>query len=293
LADSVCLFGDDSEPKPPPGTHVVYEEVGGKKVPIFVKDQYDFGRIGRKVGDDPLDPQKVFSETNAAQNKAFKPADFNINKSSDLGNQDNYVTKVYGNTAPTSVYNLRDKPTYPTASFDGAKSAAGYNQTFATKGAPANLDQASQFAPIGAQSEQNRKAPIDARPYATYAAPQANKDYAGPEAEIIRKQVKPGRPIDGDLQQLTEIPNRPLTIDEVRNLINHGFKANLDEPPAPASKPLNDPNYQPEPLRIEPPVDDAPSAAAHKVLDDDANDPVPSPGTMAEHPEDSQPLPKK
>jgi hypothetical protein len=31
----------------------------------------------------------------------------------------------------------------------------------------------------------------------------------------------------------------------------------------------------------------------HKVQDDDANDPVPSPGTMAEHPEDSQALPKK
>jgi hypothetical protein len=29
------------------------------------------------------------------------------------------------------------------------------------------------------------------------------------------------------------------------------------------------------------------------VDDDDTNDPVPSPGTMAEHPEDTQPLPSK
>jgi hypothetical protein len=89
-----------------------------------------------------------------------------------------------------------------------------------------------------------------------------------------------------------------LSVDEVRALINHGFKPDLSEPAAPASKPLNDPNYQPEPLRIEPTsADDAlpvpPAPGMHKVQDDDSNDPVPSPGTMAEHPEDAQSLPKK
>ena len=139
-------------------------------------------------------------------------------------------------------------------------------------------------------------APIDARTYDTFASPEANKEYGGPEADIIRQRVKPGLQIDGDLQKLTEIPNRPLTVDEVRALINHGFKPDFTKPAAPDNKALNDPDYQPEPLRIDPPEDATPAppaAAAHKVQDDDTNDPVPAPGTMAEHPEDSEPLPSK
>jgi hypothetical protein len=300
LATGAVLRADDPPaPTPPPGYKVVYHDTGGGKVPIFVKDQFDPLRHAGNIGDDPLDPQKVFSETNPASNKTFLPGNIGgADKSADLGAQKTFATKVYDNTRPSNVYNLGSKSTYHTASYDGAKAAAGYNQAYATKNASADLNHAdSAFAPIGA-SEQNRAAPIDAKTYATFAAPDSNKDFSGPEADALHRHAKPGERIDGDMQVIGEIPDRPLSVDEVRALINHGFKPDLSEPAAPASKPLNDPNYQPEPLRIEPTsADDAlpvpPAPGMHKVQDDDSNDPVPSPGTMAEHPEDAQSLPKK
>lgn len=297
LATGFLLRADDppDATKPPPGYKVVYQDMGGRKVPIFVKDQLDPLRHAGNVGLDPLDPQKVFSETNPESNKTFKPADVDVNKSADLGTHDNFTTKVYDNTGPSNVYNLGSKSTYHTTSFDGAKSAAGYNQAYATKNAPTDLDQAdSAFAPIG-NSEQNRTAPIDAHTYDTYAAPDADKKFTGPEEDARHKHLTK---LTNGQTLVEDLPDRPLTVDEVRNLIDHGFKPNLSEPAAPASRPLNDPNYQPEPLRIEPTTPDdapqvAPSTSTHKVQDDDANDPVPSPGTMAEHPEDNQPLPSK
>jgi hypothetical protein len=297
MATGFLLRADDppaSAPTPPPGYKVVYHG----STPIFVKDQLDPLRHAGNIGDDPLDPQKVFSETNPASNKTFNPGTIDgANKSADLGSQKTFATKVY-DTGPSNVYNLGSKSTYKTASFDGTKAAPGFGQAFATKDAPTDLDHAdSAFAPIGA-SEQNRTAPIDAKTYATFAAPDSNKDFSGPEADALHRHAKPGERIDGDMQVIGEIPDRPLSVDEVRALINHGFKPNLDQPPAPASKPLNDPNYQPEPMRIEPTSPDdappvAPATGTHKVDDDDTNDPVPSPGTMAEHPEDTQPLPSK
>jgi hypothetical protein len=301
LATGILVRADDPPaPTPPPGSKVVYQDTGGgNRVPIFVKDQLDPLRHAGNIGDDPLDHQKVFSETNPESHKTFNSGNLGgVDKSADLGNQKTFPTKVYGDTGPSSVYNLGSKSTYHTASYDGTKAAAGFNQAYATKDAPADFNHAdSAFAPIGS-SEQNRTAPIDAKTYATFASPDANKDFTGPEADIMHQRAKPGAQIDGDLQKLGEIPYRPLSIDEVRALINHGFKPNLSEPAAPASRPLNDPNYQPEPLRIEPTsADDAlpvpPASGMHKVQDDDTNDPVPSPGTMAEHPEDGQALPSK
>jgi hypothetical protein len=299
VVGSLLRADDPPALTPPPGYKVVYHDNGsGQKVPIFVKNQADISSAVRRYGDDPLDPQKVFSETNAAQNKTFNSGNIDTNKPADLGSQKTFATKVYGDTGPNSVYNLGSKSTYHTASYDGTKAAPGYNQAYATKDAPTDLNHAdSQFAPIGS-SDQNRTAPIDAKTYATFAAPDSNKDFSGPEADALHRHAKPGEHIDGDMQVIGEIPDRPLSVDEVRALINHGFKPNLDQPPEPASKPLNDPNYQPEPLRIEPTSpDDAlpvpPATGMRKVQDDDANDPVPSPGTMAEHPEDNQPLPSK
>jgi hypothetical protein len=299
VAMGLLLRADDpSAPKPPPGYRVVYQDNGnGGKTPVFVKDQFDPLRHAGNVGFDPLDHQKVFSETNPQSNKTFMPGDAaGLDKSSGINPQENFATKVYDTTGPGSVYNLGSKSTFRTASYEGAKTAAGYDQSFATKSAPPELDQASSaFAPIGA-AERNQAAPVEARTYDTYASPEQNKDFSGPEAEALHRRAKPGTPIDGDLQVIGQIPNRPLSVDEVKNLINHGFKPDLSEPAAPASKPLNDPDYQPEPLRIEPPAadDSTPAPGNHKVQDDDANDPVPSPGTMAEPPpENSEPLPKK
>jgi hypothetical protein len=109
----------------------------------------------------------------------------------------------------------------------------------------------------------------------------SGKTFQGPEAVAAHQHLT--MTDDGKIF-ISDLPNRALTIDEVRNLINHGFKPNTDLKPEEQSKPLNDPNYKPEPLREMP----APAT------DDDRNDPVPPPGTMAapQPPENSVPLPQ-
>jgi hypothetical protein len=297
LAAGLFLRGDDTStppaPKPPPGYKVLYHDVGGKKVPIFVKQQLDPLRHAGGIGFDPLDPQKVFSESNPESNKTFIPAAASgVDKSADLNTQEAFATKVYDTTGPGSVYNLGSKSTYQTASYNGTKAAAGYDQSFATKSVSPELDQAaSAFAPIGA-SGQNLTAPVGAKTYDTFASPEEDKKFTGPEEEASHNHLK--RLSNGQIL-IEDIPDRPLSIDEVRDLINHGFKPDFTKPAVPDDKALNDPDYQPEPLRIDPPEDatPVPPAGTHKVQDDDANDPVPSPGTMAEHPENTEPLPSK
>ncbi len=301
LATGLLLRADDPPaPTPPPGYKVIYQDTGdGKKAPIFVQDQFDPLRHAGNIGADPLDHQKVFSETNPESNKTFLPGEANGLDKVAAGSQQTFDTRVYNSTAPTRVYNLGSKNTFQTGSYSNMKAATGYDQTFGTKSASPDLDRASTaFAPLGSP-DQNRTAPIDQKTYPTYASPEQDLKFTGPEADAIHKHLTK---LSNGQTLVQDIPDRPLTIDEVKNLINHGFKPNLSQPPAPASKPLNDPNFQPEPLRIEPTAaDDAPMAPGatpttpppgHKD-EDDANDPVPSPGTMADPPENAEPLPKK
>ena len=292
LATAPLLRADDPPaPTPPPGYKVIYHDVGGgKRMPILVQNQPDPLRHAN-LGSDPLDPQKVFSETNPDANKTFLPGNAaGLDKSAGLDTQQTFPTKVYDTSGPASVYNFGSKSTFHTTAYAGTKSAAGYDQVFPTKSAPPDLDEAtSAFAPMGA-AEQNRTAPINARAEEVFASPDADKKFTGPEEDARHNHLKK---LSNGQMLIENIPDRPLSIDEVKDLINHGFKPDLSQPPPAASKPLNDSDYQPEPLRIEPTsADDAPTST-QKVKDDDANDPVPSPGTMADPPENSEPLPNK
>ena len=277
MAASPLIHADDPKPTVPPGYKLKYVEAGGKKMPILVKDQLD---PLRNVTDttDPLDHQKVFSETNLMANKTFNSGvSVNWNKSADM--KPDFETKVYNSTGPTSVYNLGTKSTFQTAAFAGGRDATGYNRSFATSTADVGQNETAAFAAIGSP-DQDRTAPINAKAIDKFSSPMANKLYMTRKADGVHHN-------EGELgngTSLSQLPDRPLTIDEVGNLINHGFKPDTSEPPPPASKPLNDPGYQPEPLRIEPTEAETPTPKGGK--DDDADDPVPSPGTMAE------PLPK-
>jgi len=221
--------------------------------------------------------------------KAFlSPTGTGWNKSAEM--KDAYVTKVYNSTGPTSVYNLGSKATFRTSSYAGASAANGYDKSFATTTADAGQNEAAAaFAAIGSP-DQNRTAPIDAKPIDKFSAPMANKTFVPSEPANVKHNL--GEFGNGDSLSVSELPSRPLTIDEVRNLINHGFRPDTSQPPPPASRPLNDPNYQPEPLRIEPTESENPAPKNVKD-DDDKDDPVPPPGTMAEPPENAEPLPKQ
>jgi hypothetical protein len=290
LATGLILRADNPPaPQPPPGFRVVYHSDGnGNKIPIFVKDAVDPLGHAQSMEDDPLDHQRVFSEANPMGSKAFlAPNASNLTKASSSNGQDAFTTKVYDTTSANSVYNLGSKSTFNTSPYNGLKSAAGYDQSYATKAADVaeNQQAATEFAAIGSP-DQNRVAPVPASTYDTSSAPGYDKKFTGPEEDARHRSLTK---LSNGQMLVEDIPDRPLTVDEVKNLINHGFKPNTTQPPSAASRPLNDPNYQPEPLRIEPTEPETPTPAAdnQKVHDDDANDPVPSPGTMAE------PLPNK
>ena len=291
LAATPLLHADDPPAiTAPPGYKVVYHDMGnGTRMPILVKEEASDSNLHSELGDDPLDHQKVFSETNAMANKTFAGADTSAwDKSSSMSNNTDAIgDKVYNNTQPTSVYDVGSKSTFNVATYDGVKSAPGADSTFVTKTADTgNNEASSEFAAIGA-SEQNQSSPIGDKAYAVSADAMADKTFQGPEEEARHRHLKIAS--NGQLL-INSLPDRPLSIDEVKSLINHGFTPNLSQPPPPASKPLNDPNYQPEPLRIEPTKPETPPPAANThVDDDDKDDPVPSPGTMA----DPGPLPNK
>jgi hypothetical protein len=271
---------DDAKPATPPGYKTVYVNAGGKKVPILVKQQYDSLRNVHNP-DDPRDPRRIFSSTNSMADKAFVSGlDKNWDKSAKM--KDAYATKPYAfDATPTS--NASTRHAFGVTAYPGVNGATGFDKNFATTTADAGQDKsADAFAAIGA-SEQNRTAPIEAKPVETFAAPMASQKFIGPEEETRHKRLTR---LDNGQLLVQDLPDRPLTIDEVRDLINHGFKPDTSAPPSPASKPLNDPNYQPEPLRIEPTEPETPAPPPKNAKDDDNDDPVPSPGTMAE------PLPK-
>jgi hypothetical protein len=113
-----------------------------------------------------------------------------------------------------------------------------------------------------------------------------SKQYLGPGAQHLPPGFDNKEEVIAQAR-LSDLPNRPLTIDEVRGLINHGFKPDTNVKPETSSKPLNDPDYKPE---VSPAPPDSPQGSK---ADDDKNDPLPAPGTMSQPPpENSESLPQ-
>jgi len=232
-----------------------------------------------------------FSAANPMSDKKFSiPADGLTKSDPDFANgaQSTFATKPYASDAlsPT-VPNLNTKASFPTTTAY-SRSATGYDKGYLTANADVGQGRAAAFE-SNTSSYQGRTAVVGGQSNFGYASALSNKTYMKAEADGVKHNT-------GELGSgtaLSDIPNRPLSIDEVRDLINHGFKPNTEAPPPEQSKPLNAPGYKPQPLRITPPPDtsDVPPSS---INDDDKNDPVPPPGTMAapQAPENSEPLPQ-
>jgi hypothetical protein len=266
------------------GYKTVPVSVDNKTLPIRVQQQPD--PLAHASYTDELDHQSAFSATNPMANKSFLMPSNNASQSiSDYKNRDQntFVTKSYSfdSSAPTAP-NLEAKPTFPTTSAY-SRSASGFDKNYATSSADTGQKQAALFA-SATSSDQGRTAVLGGQTTTTFAYPLSDEVFHGDEADAAKRHLS--RTKTGQIM-VEELPDRPMTIDEVRDLINHGFKPDTEvKPEGEASKPLNDPNYQPEPLRETPP----PSSGS----DDDKDDPVPPPGTIAAPPapENSQPLPQ-
>jgi hypothetical protein len=255
---------------------------GNKTMPIRVQDSPD--PLKHASFPDDLDSRRIFSATNPMANKTFMPNSTAFKTDSDFTDKDRntFVTKRYIDpNAENSSSNLAGRP-FPTSGAFMTRAAAGYDKAF-----PTSSDDQEKHAFMGLSSDsddQNRTAHLEkpGNPIVLASNSMSNKTYLGPGAQ----RVPDGLAIKDNiiLSRMSGIPDRPLSIDEVRNLINHGTKPDTSVPPPAPSKALNDPGYRPEPLR-EMPVPDS---------DDDKNDPVPPPGTMAAPPapENAEPLPQ-
>ena len=283
------LHADDtSAPSDGYKTKTVPVTAGGKTIPIRVIESDPFKNVSSSNSTDKYNPSSPnFSARSSMADKTFSLSSSSLSKSnSDFKNngQDTFITKPYtGNSSSSTVPGLDAKTSFTTANGFNRNATGfdkGYNTSTANTGQTRTAMLASNTSTTSA--DQNRTSTLASRTAGLPAAsPLAEKVFQGPEADASRRHLS--MTDDGKIL-ISDLPNRPLTIDEVRDLINHGFKPNTDVKPAEPSKPLNDPNYKPEPLR------DTPSP----TRDDDKNDPVPPPGTMAapQAPENSEPLPQ-
>jgi hypothetical protein len=284
------LLHADDQPASSDGykTKTVPVTVGGKTVPIRVEESAPFENVPSSNPTDKYDPRSInFSAKSSMADKTFSlPSDSLSKGSSDFNNRDQntFITKTYteDSSAPFAP-NLNTKVSFPAAAGYN-RNAAGFDKSYASSSTDLGQNRTSAFASSNTSDYQNRAAILGGpeKPEVFASDPMANKQYLGPGAQHVPDNI-----VIKDnfvISRMSGLPNRPLTIDEVRNLINHDTKPNTDVKPDEPSKPLNDPNYKPEPLRDMPPPNS----------DDDANDPVPPPGTMAapQAPENSEPLPR-
>jgi hypothetical protein len=290
VATGRLLFADDQTASSD-GYKIVPVTVNGKTTPFRVAEQTDpFKNVTSSESTGKYDPERIFSATSSMANKKFALSSDSVSQSnSDLKDRDlqTFITKpyVYDASSPTAP-NLDAKAGFPTTNAF-SRSATEFNKSYSTSSADIGRSGPAVFATNTDSADQNRTAALGGpeKTEGIVSNSMANKQYLGPGAQ----HVPDGIVIKDNIiiSRMSGLPNRPLTIDEVRNLINHGTKPDTDVKPEEPSKPLNDPDYKPEPLRDTPQSDTSLPAG-----DDDKNDPVPPPGTMAAPPENSEPLPQ-
>jgi hypothetical protein len=278
LLTGPLLHADDKKPS---------DSDGYKQVPIRTGDKTTYLRV--KTEHDPyanLSPssRSFFSKESPLANKQFDSGNAPVSRSSgDSFQQQTFLTKSYsvdaGSNSDITTPNVNTKVTTASATAYG-QNASGFDRSFTTSSSDAARNKKALFA-SNTSDFQGRTATLGSQQIdVPGASPLAGKPYQGPEADKVHQEL--GQ-VNSGLSRMSGLPNRALTIDEVRNLINHETKPDTNARPEPASKPLNDPDYKPVPLRILPPADD------------DKGDLVPSPGMAAaafHPPENSEPLPK-
>ena len=249
---------------------------------ILVRDQVQ--QTSASTDSDKYDPRRYdLNQTNSLANKSFVTGTSSIPQKDSSFEQSSSLIKPYALPVESdhAMSNLNTK--FPTSASNAySRNATGLNKSFYQTSSDPMGKQTAVFA-SSTSSFQGRTALFNEHSQKTFASPLADKSYQ----EKIPVIPQEGGKINAmDLQQeLKDLPDRPLTIDEVRALINHGVKPDTSTRPEPASKPLNDPDYQPPPA----PPPEAPAPAS----EDDKNDPVPPPGTMAQPPpENSESLPQ-
>jgi hypothetical protein len=278
------VHADDNKPVAPPGYKMVAVHLaGGHTGYIQVKE-------AANIGGDSTPNGAGFNMASSMANKTFLPNGGTGQEAAYQDKtQDTFVTKSYfgANDADHAVPGLHDAGE---AKSYGAYSRAadGFDKSFQTTTA----DEQTKTSPLGSQKadESDRTATLGGQDIKKFAYHDSDKTYNGPETRAVQRDLDR---MNQGLESLKDLPDRPLTVDEVRALINHGVKPDLDEKPAAPSKPLNAPDYTPDaaPAPMRDPVQ-----PGHLKDDNDLTTPgavshpdqvVPDPA-----PENAEPLPQ-
>lgn len=267
------------------GSKLVPIKVGDKTVHIKVQQQPDFSKQRNwSPSSDKYNPTAFdLGRTSSMANKQFDSKNTSFAQSNHSFQQQAFPTKSYSiDDKSRSNSSLNTKAlTNATTSYN--RNASDFDKSFATSNSDAIKNKETLFA-ANTSEYQGRTAIVGSQQMdASAPSPLANKTYQGPEADYVRRDLDQIH--NAELSRMSGLPNRPLTIDEVRNLINHETKPDTNSKPAPPSKPLNDPDYKPVP------------SSAPPAADDNNSDLAPSPGMAAaaaapQPPENSEPLPK-
>jgi hypothetical protein len=292
LATGGVTRADDEKPTAPPGYKLVAVKLGNRTGYVQVKDdQNPFGSM-RDSGEGHGADHFAYNTTSPMANKTYQAEAAGESSARYQDKmQGSFITRSYVSGADTradeTVPNFHSQVPVHGATGYG-RSADGFSKSFQTTGDA--LDQ-NRSSALGAKtaSESGRAAVLGGHDIKTFAYAGGDKTYGGPEALAVKRDLDR---MNNGLETLKDLPSRPLTIDEVRALINHGVKPDLDQKPAPASKPLNDPDYLPD-------AAPAPERTPGGVDLHDAND-LSTPGAVAHPdlavpepaPENSQPLPQ-
>jgi hypothetical protein len=296
LALSTVAHADDSPAKPPtpdkppPGYRDMTIDIGGKPMTIRVPDEHkNTLKNNGPANAGPYDPTNLeLNHPSSYANKSFSTSEAILSK--DDGTHLTHDQKRF-ETSPfaTGSYNQSDR-TFETAAYkSSSRSSDDFAKSYQLPGAASD---ANRSYDVKGSDLQDRKALIADNPKEKtdpFATPWSDSDKRFFDPAMTHVKRDPYAAANGlDVEHLNNLPNRPLSIDEVRNLINHEQVPDLSKPPETESKPLNDPNWEPT---LSTPALSNKAAPATPPPDETKADELPSPGMMAK-PDDSQPIAK-
>jgi hypothetical protein len=280
LTTGSCLRAEDPSAVPHKDS-VVPIKTGDAISPVKVQESDPYQNLHVPAPSDKYDPTRYsMNQTSSLAGKPFTANMFSPSKNGATFTQDKglFATKAYNQTNGSDL-----GKNYTTTTSNGFnRSDSQFEKNYGTPTSKMGSSQSSSFS--NASKDQNRTSSFSGKTSEIHSANLA-KQYLGPGAQ----HVPGGSKDDVVIAHVSDIPDRPLSIDEVRGLINHGFKPDTTVAPDAPTKSLNDPGYKQE-ASPEPP--EAPGARG-PASDDDKDAPLPSPGAMAQPPpENSESLPQ-
>ena len=226
-----------------------------------------------------------FSKSSSMATKSFDTGFASISKTDTATEQNSQEFSTHA--FATADYS-QSIPKYQTVAYnDSSRSSDSFSKDYELP--PANAAGSQSFATKTSEFQgkvaPDVETPAKTDPFATPSSLSA-KTFFDPQMQHIRHDPYA---TGMDVQRLADLPNRPLTIDEVRNLINHEQIPDLNEKPdEEPSKALNDPDWSPP--TVAPAARDSIPTPPPAEMEKDGE--LPAPGEMAQPPENSEPLPK-